>query len=482
MLKQFFSTLVCILALSVSQTALSGNIDLSTLPQRDSIQLTIYNSEDLTLVQETRTMSFKTGTNKLQFSWANTLIDPTSVELRFLQKQDQLHIQQTSFPHDRHQMLYWTVNSQVDGQVSVEISYFTSGITWSADYVGVATAQETHLDLESFVRVRNQSGENYENARIRLVVGSINLVDKIAALSLDPKKPVRREKRQRHMLKKMMAMPAAAPMMKMKGSSRATMQHETPKAIAKSGLSEYYIYAIEGQESISNGWSKRMTSFNAKHIPITVKYRYRPREYGHHLAKLFLFDNTIKAHLGTTPMPKGAVRLFKRNQQSLEYLAQLQMKYVPLGDKVTLNLGQDPEIMFEEIKLQTWRDNVWMRYRKGQVHRRLHDKKIKVNHQAHVSGWHDHTLYNQRIRNFSNRDIDVEWRKPYPGDSIYSSQLNPSLHDYKTVEVNTKVSAQSTQNNLFVLTTKQGKNHKQDQVTLKAADIPYPDFSITLKR
>ena len=58
------------------------NVDLSTVPDRQTVQLTIYNSEDLTLVRETRKVSFKKGVNPLQFSWANTLIDPTSVRLR----------------------------------------------------------------------------------------------------------------------------------------------------------------------------------------------------------------------------------------------------------------------------------------------------------------------------------------------------------------------------------------------------------------
>ncbi len=48
-------------------------------PSATTVQLTIYNSEDLTLVRETRTVTFKKGVNPLQFSWANTLIDPTSV-------------------------------------------------------------------------------------------------------------------------------------------------------------------------------------------------------------------------------------------------------------------------------------------------------------------------------------------------------------------------------------------------------------------
>ena len=66
------------------RAARAENVDLSTVPVRNTVQLTIYNSEDLTLVRETRKVSFKPGANPLQFSWANTLIDPTSVELRFL--------------------------------------------------------------------------------------------------------------------------------------------------------------------------------------------------------------------------------------------------------------------------------------------------------------------------------------------------------------------------------------------------------------
>ena len=66
----------------VTAPAWARNIDLSTVPNRDTVQLTIYNSEDLTLVRETRKVSFKQGANGLQFSWANTLIDPSSVELR----------------------------------------------------------------------------------------------------------------------------------------------------------------------------------------------------------------------------------------------------------------------------------------------------------------------------------------------------------------------------------------------------------------
>src|SRR5262245_6550028 len=164
----------------------ADNIDLSTVPNRDTVQLTIYNSEDLTLVRETRKLTFKPGANPLQFSWANTLIDPTSVQLRFLTDPEKLVVLDTTFPHDKPQMLYWNVQSELDGEAEVEITYFTSGISWSADYVCIADQAEEQMGFEGFVRVYNNSGEQYENAQIRLVVGTINLVEKIAQLAQLP--------------------------------------------------------------------------------------------------------------------------------------------------------------------------------------------------------------------------------------------------------------------------------------------------------
>ena len=166
-----------------AQGTAQSNVDLSTVPARDTVQLTIYNSEDLTLVRETRKVSFKKGVNPLQFSWANTLIDPTSVELRFLTHADKLDVLDTTFPHDKPQMLYWNVQSEIDGEATIEITYFTSGISWSADYVCIADPDETQMGFEGFVRVSNNSGEEYEDAQVRLVVGKINLVEKIAQLA-----------------------------------------------------------------------------------------------------------------------------------------------------------------------------------------------------------------------------------------------------------------------------------------------------------
>src|SRR5213080_4132129 len=131
---------LCLLFLGASPVF--ARINVVTLPGRDSVQLTIYNSADLTLVKETRFLTFRKGLNKLEFSWANTLIDPTSVEFRALTHADAVDVLDASFPPRVTNTLEWRIQSETAGEVVCEIRYFTSGISWASDYVANADKQE----------------------------------------------------------------------------------------------------------------------------------------------------------------------------------------------------------------------------------------------------------------------------------------------------------------------------------------------------
>src|SRR4030095_16375675 len=134
------------LLMFASSWLVHARINVVTLPDRDTVQLTIYNSVDLTLVKETRHLTFRKGLNKLEFSWANTLIDPTSVEFRALTHADEVEVQDVSFPPRVANTLEWRINSEFAGDVVVEIRYFTSGISWTADYVCEASKDEKQMD------------------------------------------------------------------------------------------------------------------------------------------------------------------------------------------------------------------------------------------------------------------------------------------------------------------------------------------------
>lgn len=458
------------LALLFAGPALGKNVDLSTVPRRNTVELTIYNSEDLTLVRETRTVTFKKGANPLQFSWANTLIDPSSVQLKFLTDADKLDVLDTTFPHDKPQMLYWNVSSDFDGPATIEITYFTSGITWSADYVALANQAETEIALEGFVRITNHSGEEYEDAHIRLVVGTINLVEKIAQLADVPMNEVKNLEESKQKSYREESLKKAELSVQFEPGIAAGDAKE--KQIIKEGLSEYFIFSIEGTETIPNGWSKRMRSLDAKTVPFKIQYRYRPAEYGDQLVRMYLLTNDKDSKLGTTPLPDGAVRLFRENGRGgLSYLASQSIKYIPIGDKIELNLGPDPSVIFELIKLRSWRDNIWMQLNGADVYKQVGQPGVVIDVNSSVAGWDDHEIFTQRIRNYTPKPIEVEIRRQFTGHVIFRSQLNPTLHDYQTVQFTAPVPAGKKSDLLFEIVRHQAHNARQNNVTLEKAEI-----------
>ncbi|MBK9121161.1 MAG: hypothetical protein IPM18_16390 [Phycisphaerales bacterium] len=460
------------LALSLVASVLgqTSNIDLSTIPPRDTVQLTIYNSEDLTLVRETRRVTFKPGMNPLQFSWANTLIDPSSVELRFRTHADALELVDTVFPHDKPQMLYWNVRSAFDGDAEVEISYFTSGISWNADYVLITDAAEERMRVESYVTIRNHSGEDYADAEIRLVVGTINLVEKIAELA------------RRGIISWMDADAASRPMTELLGGGRQIRigvvvdalgradEARERKEIVKEGLSEYFLYTIEGTETVPNGWAKRIVSFDATQVPFAIKYRYRPQEYGDYLARIFLLRNDEKSKLGTTPLPDGIVRVFRENTDStLSFVMQVSTPYIPIGQEIVLNTGADPEVLHELVRLRTWRDKFWFK-RQGFDLYYSPEEGHRIEVRDTLAGWQEHRLFADRIRNYRNKPVEVEIRRAFDGDVSFSSSLAPTLQDYRTVQFSTVIAAGEKRDLKYHVLMRMGHLAKQNRVELSAGE------------
>jgi hypothetical protein len=403
-------TVVSLAALAPS--VLARNVDLSTVPPRDSVQLTIYNSEDLTLVRESRSLSLKKGINRIQYSWANTLIDPTSVEIRPVEKEDQIEILDTTFPGDKPQHLIWNIQSEIEGQAQFQVTYFTSGLSWSADYVLIADPDETQLSFDGYVQVYNNSGEEYENAQVRLVVGVVNLVEKIEELARQgvirrrAGEPVREEHRR-------MALRGAL-------ADAASMEAAAgrPAEIVKEGLSEYFIYTIEGRQTIPNQWSRRMLSFQARQVDFDIVYRVRPYQYGGRPVRFFMLENDEEHKLGTTPLPDGLVRTFRENgRDGLSFLGQQKVSYVPIKEDIELNVGTDDEVVWERKRMNVARSNF----------------KFGGTRNRQVVGWDEAFTCREELRNHRAEPIRVEVRHVIDGDVELEAE-GARLHDFRTVE------------------------------------------------
>ena len=442
--KFMLSTFMLLIA-----SAASAKIDLVTLPARESVQLTIYNSADLTLVRESRLLTLKKGVNRLQFSWANTLIDPTSLELAPKEQAGKIHITDLAYPPRVQNLGVWTIQSDVSGKVPVEITYLTSGLSWRAFYLGILSKDETTMYLEAYVRVTNQSGEDYENAQTRMIVGTVHILDEISELARR-QYPYGRpdlmvgagEARdsdasggKKNEVLRMKSMVAGA----------AVAFAERPKEIAKEGLSEYFLYTIEGTETIPTGWSKRLPSFAKDEVPVVNLYKFEEERFGKSVIRFLSFKNDKQHRLGETPIPGGTLRAFRKagdEAGSLAYEGQSSFKYIPINEDVELNLGVVANVIVEPKVMNFKTDN------------------FQFDNNGNISGWDETREVKIEVNNTRPLPVKIEITRNIPV-TAWDLKKSGDCGDYEKVDLDTvkftlPLDAQAKKEFRYVLTTRHG--------------------------
>jgi hypothetical protein len=442
-MKTIYLLLIVVLAAGVA----IAKVDLVTLPSRDTTQLTIYNTADLTLVRDSRSLTLKEGRNKLQFSWENTLIDPTSLAMQPKAFADKITVADLTFPPRVKNLGLWTIDSEVDGKVPVEITYLTSGLSWRAFYMGTLAEDEKTMRLEGFVRVSNNSGEDYENAQTRLIVGKIHLLDEIAQLArrqypYDRPGAVLNEglsMRERSILT-VEALPEIV------GAVTDSLSAaDKPKEIVKEGLSEYFLYTIEGTETIPNEWSKRLPSFDVSDIPVVNLYKYDEQMYGPAVIRYLSFKNDTEHKLGETPIPDGAMKVYRTvdDQQHLSYEGQSSFKYIPVNEKVELNLGRVSDVVVKPIVMDTKTDN------------------YRFDKDGNINGWDDILTYRLEVKNTRDLPVKLEIKRNFNTQYWTIKNLNDAQNYFEKVDLDTvkytlTMEPQSEKMIDYVLTTYQG--------------------------
>ena len=401
-------------------------IELVVLPERESTQLTIYNAADLTLVREKRSLTLKAGWNWLQFMWANTLIDPTSLSLEPLAYKDKVEVELLSYPARLKDIGRWLIRSEVEGQVDFEITYLTSGVRWRAFYMGTLSEDARKMKLEGYVRVANNSGEDYADAETRLIVGKVNVIDKVADLA-----------RRRYPYGSPVPMQGIRNNEWGMANGKAVVDGEDKnfalsygmggfggggfgdglklKEIKKEGLSEYFLYTIEGTETIRDKWSKRLPSLDVADIEVESLYKYDEDMYGRGTVRFVSFVNDQEHEMGDTPIPDGSVKIYRSLADGhLSYEGGTSIKYIPVGEDVELNLGPVSKVTVAPVLMDLATENY-----------RFDDDKIV--------GFDEVRRWKLEVKNTTEIDAEIEitrgfstadWKMDFDEDGV-----NYEMHD-----------------------------------------------------
>jgi hypothetical protein len=153
---------------------LPGNLlsrtKLTTLPDRSSIRIDLKNSR-FTLVEEERAINLQKGRNHVEFAWANTYIDMSSIQFRCIQAPGELSVINVNYPPGES-ALYWEVYSGRAGPGTFRISYLISNIQRNISYEAIADREEKYLTIKTYFTLKNMSGERFKNANLEINFGS----------------------------------------------------------------------------------------------------------------------------------------------------------------------------------------------------------------------------------------------------------------------------------------------------------------------
>ena len=215
------------------------------------------------------------------------------------------------------------MESQRDGLETLDLSYLTGGMSWHADYVGVLTQDEAQLNLTGLVTLSNTSGATYENARLQLVAGNVNVAQTEVNTAL-------------------------------KTIAQVTSRAYGALAVRQENYFEYHLYTFDRPTTIRDNQTKQLTLLSAQAVPIVKTLELRGFDYyyrnaqpdlGTHLpVGVYVAFENKGGQLGV-PLPAGIVRLYKADSENTsQFLGSDQIDHTPKNETVRLHLGDSFDV------------------------------------------------------------------------------------------------------------------------------------------
>ena len=106
---------------------------------------------------------------------------------------------------------------------------------------------------------------------------------------------------------------------------------------------------FEGTETIKNRWSKRLPSFHADTVKVVNLFKYDEQRWGKGVRRFLKFKNDKAHKLGETPLPDGMFKIYRTADSAghLSFEGSSRTKYIPVGQKCELDLGNARKVMVE---------------------------------------------------------------------------------------------------------------------------------------
>lgn len=232
----------------------------------------------------------------------------------------------------------------VEGDINVEMTYLTTGLSWQSDYVLQLDKSDTEASLDSWITLNNQSGIGYQNANLQLLAGDVNL------------------QQPRHEIAMM--------------ESDMALQARAMSAVTEQALHGYHLYTVPHKTTILNRQSKQIKLFAASSIPVQKRLQDRAYVNRQGLSKekskpdQYLTFKNAKPAIGL-PLPKGTIRVYGKDSSGYnQFIGEDGIGHTAVNDELEIKLGKA-----FDISLQRSTTNFRILSKKQQ----LFSREIKIN-------------------------------------------------------------------------------------------------------
>ena len=233
--------------------------------------------------------------------------------------------------------LTWSIRSDVAGPVEAELAYVSSGLNWEAEYNVVSPEDSDTLDLVGWVTLRNSSGKEFRNARIKLMAGAVHRVGQA-------------------------------------GEEYAGLREgalRTPQTVTEKPFDEYHLYTLHDPTTLHDSEVKQVEFLRAAGVHSRSIYEYdgaqlgdaarpdnpfgiRDPAYGtessHRVQVIREISNSAANHLGV-PLPAGKVRVYRRDADGqLEFVGEDGIDHTPQDEVLRIRTGDAFDVTGDRVR------------------------------------------------------------------------------------------------------------------------------------
>ncbi|MFQ5669658.1 MAG: DUF4139 domain-containing protein [Acidobacteriota bacterium] len=234
-----------------------------------------------------------------------------------------------------HPTLDWVVRARRGGPADVDLRYLTTGITWSADHVGVLSQDEKRLRLSTWVTVNNTTGVAFRKAGLHLIAGD--------PARLAPRKlPVR--------------VPEA-----LQATGRAAEMSEA--GFQDRPIFDYHDYRLQRPVDLDGQGAVQLAFLeNAPAVRVVKRYIItgsgaavpvgrRPLSAARRPVQIRLeFVNSKDAGIGH-PLPAGTFRVYQEaDRGETVLLGENRIDHTPQDETVSLTVGNSSDLIAERVQ------------------------------------------------------------------------------------------------------------------------------------